>query len=314
MRLNGGMANSFGVPVGWSGGTGLDSVEAVRTEARYASELGVDTFWVSQIFGVDPIVALAAVAGDLTGVPEVGTSVVPLYGRHPLALAAQARTAQSAIPGTFTLGIGPSHAMVVEGFYGESYDRPYSHTAEYVEAINPLLAGQPTDVEGTELTAKGWLTVDADPVPLVIAAMGRRMLELAGRATAGTMLGFPVGARTIADHIAPTINQAAADAGAPPPRVIASVAVAITDQRDEVLESSRAANAMYSDLPAYRAMLEREGVESPANLVVVGSEAEVHAGVMRFVEAGATEVRLGVAGPPDIQAATRDGLPSLLAP
>ena len=313
MRLNGGMANSLGVPVGWSGGTGLNSIDAVRAEAVYARELGVDTFWVSQIFGVDPIVALAAVADDLAGVPEAGTSVVPLYGRHPLALAAQARTAQSALPSTFTLGIGPSHAMVVEGFYGESYDRPYSHTAEYVAAISPLLAGQPTDVEGTELTAKGWLTVETDPVPLVLAAMGRRMLELAGRATAGTMLGFPVGAQTIADHVAPTINQAAADAGAPPPRVIASVAVAITDRKAEVIESSAAANTMYNDLPAYRAMLDREGVESAADLVVVGSEAEVHDGVMRFVEAGATEVRLGVAGPPDIQAATRDALPSLLA-
>ena len=87
--------NPLGVPIGWAGGTDLNSIAEVRTEARYAVEAGFDSFWVSQIFGVDPIVALAAISADVKSLSEVGTSVVPLYGRHPLALAAQALTAQN---------------------------------------------------------------------------------------------------------------------------------------------------------------------------------------------------------------------------
>ena len=110
----------------------MESVPDVAREARWANAVGFDSLWVSQIFGVDPIVALSAVGSDVPDLKELGTSVVPLAGRHPLALAASARTAQSALDGRFTLGIGPSHAMVVEGFFGESYDRPFSRTREFV--------------------------------------------------------------------------------------------------------------------------------------------------------------------------------------
>lgn len=79
-------------------------------------------------------------ASDLEPLAEVGTSVVPIYGRHPFALAAMACTAQSALGGRFTPGIGPSHAMVAEGFYGESYDRPFTRTAEFVEALDRCFA------------------------------------------------------------------------------------------------------------------------------------------------------------------------------
>ncbi|MEZ5166486.1 MAG: LLM class flavin-dependent oxidoreductase [Acidimicrobiales bacterium] len=131
--------NPLGVPLGWAAGTAVSSIDELRAEARFAVDAGFDALWVSQIFGVDPVVALAALAPDLAPLAEVGTSVVPIYGRHPLVLAAMARTAQSALDGRFTLGIGPSHAMVVEGFFGESYDRPFTRTKEFVEALDPLL-------------------------------------------------------------------------------------------------------------------------------------------------------------------------------
>src|SRR4051812_6284242 len=101
------MANELGVPVGFGVGTEMRSVAEVRREAQWAAAAGFDSFWVSQIFGVDPIVALAAIAADIPTLREVGTSVVPMAGRHPLALAAQVRTAQDALDGRFTLGLGP---------------------------------------------------------------------------------------------------------------------------------------------------------------------------------------------------------------
>ncbi len=289
--------NPLEVPIGFAGGTGLNSIAEVRAEAKYAADAGFDSFWVSQITAVDPIVALTAVAADCDGLSEVGTSVVPIYGRHPLALAAQARTAQDALDGRFTLGIGPSHAVFVEGFFGESYARPFTYTKEYIEALGPLLQGEAASVNGEEVTAHGWLTVEAEPVPILLAAMGPKMLKLAGAHTAGTSLGGTVGPKTIANHIAPTINQAAADAGRPAPRIKGFPLFAVTDEPEVALAAAIEGGAGYSTLPAYRAMLDREGLESGGELGLFGSMDEVAEGFQRYIDAGATELRIGIIAP-----------------
>ncbi len=289
--------NPLGVPLGWAAGTAINSVEELRAEARFAVDAGFDALWVSQIFGVDPVVALAAVAADVEPLAEVGTSVVPIYGRHPLALAAMACTAQSALGGRFTLGIGPSHAMVVEGFYGESYDRPFTHTAEFVEALDPLLRGEPCDVEGDEVTAKGLLTVESEPVPILLAALGPRMLDLAGRRCAGTSLGPGMSPSVIAEHVVPPIRRAAAQADRPEPRIKALVTVAVTDDPEALIADERESSAVYAGLPAYRRVLDLGGLGSPADVLIAGSMDDVVAGMAEYVAAGAGELRVGVAEP-----------------
>jgi 5,10-methylenetetrahydromethanopterin reductase len=289
--------NPLGVPLGWAAGTAVNSIEELRTEARYAADAGFDALWVSQIFGVDPIVALTAVAADVERLTEVGTSVVPIYGRHPLALAAMARTAQSALSGRFTLGIGPSHAMVVEGFYGDSYARPFTHTAEFVEALDPLLRGEPCDVEGQEITAKGWLDVESEPVPILLAALGPRMLDLAGQRCAGTSLGPGMAPSVIARHVAPRIRAAAAAAERPEPRIKALVTVAVTDEPEELIAQQRESSALYAGLPAYRRVLDLAGLQSPADVLIAGPMEVVVDGMAEYVAAGATELRIGVPPP-----------------
>lgn len=289
-----------------AGGTALATVDAVRAEAIWAEQAGLDGFWVSQIFGVDPFVGLSAVASDVPSLPELGTSVVPLYGRHPLAMAALALTAQSASDGRFTLGIGPSHQVVVEALYGKRYDRPATHTEEYLQALRPLLAGEAAAVDGEEIRANGQLSIDAPNVPVLLAALGPRMLDIAGRLADGTTLG-QCGPKTIAGHIVPLINDAADRAGRPQPRIMALVGVCVTDDPDGARSHAAAGAAAYSRLPSYRRALDREGVESSAELLVAGSPDDVVDGLAAYVDAGTTDLRLGVIAPdPDTEAATRD--------
>ena len=285
--------NPLGVPLGWAAGTDINSIDELRVEARYAANAGFDALWVSQIFGVDPIVALAAVASDVEPLAEVGTSVVPIYGRHPLALAAMVRTAQSALEGRFTLGIGPSHAMVVENCYGASYQRPFTHTAEFVAVLAPLLRGKPCEVDGEEVTARGWLSIDSEPVPILLAALGPRMLDLAGRRCTGTSLGPGMSPSVIAEHIAPRICAAAERAGRPQPRIKAFVTVALTDDPDAIVAEQRESSALYAELPAYRRVLDLAGLKSPADVVIAGSMDDIVAGMAAYVAAGATELRIG---------------------
>lgn len=308
------MLTDLGVRLGYGAGTGLTSVQQVRDEAVWASTVGFESFWVSQVFGVDPIVALAAVGEATPDLKELGTSVVPIAGRHPLALAAQARTAQSALQGRFTLGVGTSHQMVVEGFFGESYERPFSRASEFLEALIPLLEGRPTDLAGEQVFARGWLTIDADPCPVLLAALGPRMLELAGRATAGTSVGS-CGPKTIATHIAPIIIDAADRAGRPPPRIVALVSVCVTDDPEGLREHGRRQSRLYDSFPSYRRTLDREGVESGADLTLAGSFDDIIQGLSAYAEAGATDLRISIGGRNDDErTGTRSALAAALAP
>jgi F420-dependent oxidoreductase-like protein len=302
----------LGVRIGYGAGTSMTSVAQVRDEAVWAEAAGFESFWVSQVFGVDPIVALAAIGSEVPGLPELGTSVVPLAGRHPLALAAQARTAQSVLAGRFTLGIGPSHEMVVENFFGESYEHPLARVREHLAALVPLLDGATADVEGTQVFAKGWLTIESEPCPVLLAALGPKMLDLAGRTTQGTSVG-QCGPRTIAEHVAPTIRAAAERAGRPEPRVVALVQVAVTDDPAGLRAHAAEQNVMYDRFPSYRRVLDREGVASGADLIVAGDIDVVVEGLAAYAAAGATDLRIAISARTDDERdATRHALELLL--
>ena len=213
----------------------------------------------------------------------------------PLGWAAgTARTAQSALGGRFTLRVGTSHAMVVEGFFGESYGRPFTHTAEYLDALGPVLTGESCDVDGDEGTANGWLTVESEPVPVLLVALGPRMLDFADQRCAGTSLGPGMSPQVIAEHVAPRIRTAAASAGRPAPRIEAFVTVAVTDDLAGLVAGQRESSGLDAGLPAYRRVLDLAGLETPADVVSAGTMGDVAAGMARYVDAGATELRVGV--------------------
>jgi F420-dependent oxidoreductase-like protein len=269
------------------------NLDDIRAAARDAAEDGLAGAWMSQIFGPDALTALAVVGKDVPYL-ELGVSVVPIYGRHPLALALQARTVQAAVDGRLTLGIGPSHQFVVEVLYGDSYARPCTRTKEYLQALLPLLAGEPADVAGQEITARGKLDIDAPAAPpVLVAGLGPKMLHLAGTEAAGTTL-WMVGPDTIAKHITPTITAAATEAGRPSPRILAGVTACVTDDPDAVRTRSATEQGLYASLPAYQHMMQAEGVEGPADLVIAGDEETVARGIQRYADAGATDVRVTI--------------------
>ena len=288
----------FGVRWGLAGGTELSTVDQVRETAAWAGRVGFDSFWVSQANAVDPVVALAAAAAECRPLSEVGTSVVPLYGRHPMPMAQMVRTAQSALGGRLTLGVGPSHAGPVASTYGLGWERPLAYTTEFLDGLLPLLAGRPVATEGTQLVTRAELNIEAPDTPVLLAALGPRMLDLAGRRAAGTTLG-QCGPTTITDHVAPRIREAAADAGRPEPRIMALIRLCVTDDVAGAYALAREIGARYAAMPSYAAALEREGVDDPGDLHLIGSANQVLEGLGRYAEAGVTDFRLEIAAPDD---------------
>jgi alkanesulfonate monooxygenase SsuD/methylene tetrahydromethanopterin reductase-like flavin-dependent oxidoreductase (luciferase family) len=133
------------------------------------------------------------------------------------------------------------------------------------------------------------------PPKVVVAALGPVMLKLAGRLTDGTAT-WMTGPNTIADHIAPTIREAAAEAGRPEPMVIAGVPVCVTDDPDVARADAENVFAIYGQLPSYRAMLDREGAGGPGDIAVVGDEETVRKGLASYAEAGVTDLNVAPFG------------------
>ncbi|MGW5381594.1 LLM class F420-dependent oxidoreductase [Nocardia sp. NPDC003963] len=269
--------------------SGADALRRLADDLRRTADEGFTSAWLSHIFGVDALTALAVAGSQVPGI-ELGTAVVPTYPRHPGALAQQARTTALAVgPDRLTLGIGLSHQVVIENMYGYGFERPARHMREYLMVLDPLLERRPVSFTGETLSGNLELGIpDEGRIPVLLAALGTQMLRLAGRRADGTVL-WMTGPATIRDHIAPTITAAATEAGRPPARIVCSLPVLVTD--DVAGARARAAEtfAMYGTLPSYRAMMDREGAAGPADLAVIGSEEQVAARIRDIFDAGATE-------------------------
>ena len=281
--------------------------------AATAGEHGFHSWWIPQIFGFDALAVLAMIGREVPGI-ALGTAVVATYPRHPVTMAQQALTAQAASGGRLTLGVGLSHRLVVENVFGLDYDRPAHHMAEYLGVLMPLLGERAVSYTGDTVSSLVRLTMptDIDTPEVVVAALGPRMLELAGRVADGTVT-WMTGPKTLADHIVPSITRAATDAGRPGPRVVACLPVCVTDDADAARARCAKVFRDYGSLPSYRAMLDMEGVQGPADVAIVGSEDVVRAAIDDLGASGVTEfVGVEIVPPGTDPARTRDLLRSLL--
>jgi F420-dependent oxidoreductase-like protein len=277
--------------------TGPDAtLDALIALAREVEARGLSTLWMAQFFGMDALVALAVAARETTRI-ELGTAVLPTFPRHPLGMAQQALTAGVAAGGRFTLGIGLSHQVVIEAMMGLDYSKPARHMREYLEVLTPLLRGEPAKHAGDRYRVNAGIGIEgAQSVPLVVAALGPVMLGLAGKFASGTITWL-TGPETLATHVIPTIRAAAEKHERPAPRVVAGLPVVVTDDAAGVREKLARTLGMYATLPSYRAMLDRESAAGPADVAVLGSEAEVGAVLDRLEEAGVTDLNASVLTP-----------------
>jgi 5,10-methylenetetrahydromethanopterin reductase len=277
----------IGIGIGEISGTPA-TVENLIAQAQRAERDGFASGWFANIFGFDAIMA-AALCGRETSRIELGTAVVPTYPRHPTAMAQQALSAQAACGGRFALGIGLSHQLVIEMMFGLSWAAPYSHMREYMAVLGPLIRTGSVSYQGTEFRVNSNLAVSgATPCPILIAALAPKMLALAGRESDGTIT-WMTGPKTLKEHTVPRINEAASAAGRPAPRVVTGLPVALTTEIAAAREAAARIFQVYGALPSYRAMLDREGVEGPADVAIVGDASAVSEQVARLREVGVTD-------------------------
>jgi 5,10-methylenetetrahydromethanopterin reductase len=283
------------------------SLSAMAEHLVEAERAGFSSYWLAQLTVPDTLTALASF-GSRTSTIEIGTAVVSTWPRHPLMLAAQALTVQETIGNRLALGIGLAHKISVESTLKIPFVRPARHMDEYLSVLLPALTERRVSFTGEiwsgEVDALGGLS-DAQPPAVLLAAMGPRMLRLAGERTDGTILWLS-GPKTVSSVIKPALEEAAAAAGRTAPRIVASVPVCVTKNRDDVRGLIGSLLSGYNDLPSYRGVMDAEGAGGPGDVSIVGDEDEVRAGLTAFADAGTTDFA-AVEFPtnPDETAATR---------
>jgi 5,10-methylenetetrahydromethanopterin reductase len=290
---------------------GPGALDTLADEIRRAADDGFASGWISNIFGLEALTALAVAGRGIPGI-ELGTAVVPTYPRHPAVLAQQALTADLALDGRLALGIGLSHQIVIENMYGYSFDKPARHMREYLSVLLPLLDGEQAGFDGETVHAHIGLSVPRlDRIPVLLAALAPQMLRLAGQRADGTVL-WMTGPATVRDYIVPSITAAAQSAGRPAPRVVCVLPVCVTD---DVAASRAAADkifAIYGQLPSYRAMLDKEGAAGPGDVAITGDEDTVAAQITELADAGVSDFVAGEYGRGPDKQRTRDLLKSLI--
>jgi probable F420-dependent oxidoreductase len=254
-------------------------------------QMGYGAIWVPEAVGKDPLVHAALLLGATTRLCAA-TGIASIYARDAMAMKQGQMTLTEAFPDRFLLGLGVSHAPMVEGMRGHTYGKPVTAMRAYLEAMEAALY----------LGA-----APSTPPQTVIGALGPRMLALAGERTQGV---HPY-------NVTPQHSAIARGIVGPGKLVATEVAVALTADPAAAREAGRAHLGIYLGLPNYVNNLRRLGFGDDDfadggsdrlvdALVAWGTPQQVAARVREYHDAGSDHVCLQVlaerGGPPPVEA------------
>ncbi len=309
------------------------SLGAAVERVRLAESLGYDSTYVTHIAGRDSLTVLAAYAARTERI-RLGTGVLPIYSRTPVATAQTAATIDELSGGRMVLGLGVSHRVTVEGWYGQRIETPVSEMREYAGAVRSMLRGE--DPSGGERwpTSFRFAGYDVRPeLPIYLAALSPNMLRLAGEIGDGVLLWL-CDPPYVRDVVIPEVTKGRERAGKPLEGfdIVPAVPSAVTSDRAGTLGRMRGDLVTYLSLPFYRSMLKRSGFAEEIagfdsgiaggdverakaamseamldSLGGFGSADDVGSAVRRYLEAGATSPGVSPVPGADLEATLEAG-------
>ena len=265
---------------------GGNKVTDVQSAIKRAEQAGIQAVWATTGGArLDSITTFAASAASTTSI-KFGTSIVPIFPRHPLVMVQQAQVVAQLAPGRFRLGVGPSHRPSMRAM-GIQMPSPLGNLREYLRILKGLLQKGEVDFQGEHYQVKDRLAEPVD-VPVMASALQRGSFELCG-AEADGAISWVCPASYLRDVALPAIKSGADQASRPAPPLIAHVPVCVHDNEGEVRSAFREQFSNYPTMPFYRRMLVSSGYPEASQaawsdamidgLVVHGDEAKVAQGV-----------------------------------
>ncbi len=285
----------------------VKSLDESIARAQAAERLGYESIWTSQLPDArDASLVLAAYAAATKRV-GLGSGVLPIYTRHPTAMAQMAATLDEMSGGRFILGIGISHKVTVESMWGMHLDSPLTAMREYLDIVRTSLREGSCSYEGKYFTARWAYSAPRRPdLPVMISALNPHMLDLAGEHADGVVL-WMCSPGYIREHVVPAVTAGRKKAGKTLEgfEIVAPVPVCLTTDRAAAQAVFRKTVERYANLPYYRKMMDKSGFaaelasgdigpEMLDEYAGIGDESQVRDAIRRYREAGAT---LPAAGP-----------------
>jgi F420-dependent oxidoreductase-like protein len=222
--------------------------------AQEADRLGYAVVWAAEAYGSDAATVLSWIAAQTERI-DVGSAVFQIPGRTPALTAMTAATLDTLSGGRFRLGLGVSGPQVSEGWHGVRFDKPLARTREYVDIVRKALRREVVRADGEFFTlplpdGPGRalrLTVHPvrDQIPLYLAAVGPKNLELAGEIADGWLAIFlsPQSAPEWLSHVAAGRTRAGRDLTGFD--VVPTVPVIFGDDLEACADPLRAYTALY---------------------------------------------------------------------
>ncbi len=269
------------------------SLQTAIDRVRLAESLGYDSTYVTHIAGRDSLTVLATYAAHTERI-RLGTGVLPIYSRTPAATAQTAATIDEASGGRMVLGVGVSHQVTVEAWYGQSIDKPVAEMREYVGAMRAMFHGEDPPKGEKWPTKFRFMGYDVRPeLPIYIAALSPNMLQLAGEIGDGVLLWL-CDPPYVRDVVIPEVTKGRERAGKTLAGfdIVPAVPAAVTADRQATLDRMRGDLVTYLSLPFYRSMLERSGFETE----IAGFDAGMAAGDVERAKAAMSEPMLDSLG------------------
>jgi alkanesulfonate monooxygenase SsuD/methylene tetrahydromethanopterin reductase-like flavin-dependent oxidoreductase (luciferase family) len=304
------------------------SLERAIERVKLAESLGYESAFTTHIAGPESLTVLTAFASRTERI-RLGTGVVPIYTRTPATMAQTAATIDELSGGRLTLGLGVSHRPVVEGWHGQTIDRPVAEMREYVGIVRAILRGEDPPAGEKWQTSFHLVGLHRPDLPIFIAALSPAMLRLAGEVADGALLWL-CNPNYIRDVVVPEVTRGRERAGKSLDgfTIGAAVPSGLTDDVAGTYDALRRELLTYFGLPFYRTMLERSGFgqdiaaydaagsdleakkaaisdEFLSILTAVGDEQAVRAGIERYAAAGVSAPNVGAIPGTDFDATLR---------
>ncbi len=280
-------------------------LDQTLTLVGLADVLGYELVLDNHILNRDGLMQLAQF-GTVTSNAKLGTGVYPAFTMTPVILGQQAASLDELVDGRLVLGIGTSHRPVIENFHGLEFpSSPLTAMREYLTILRSLFRDGSVQFEGevyrAQFSFQGF-TPRAD-IPLMIAALGPKMCQLAGELADGVMLWL-CNPDYIRDVVVPNVAEGAARAGRDPSEIeiIPAITCALTDDPGPALDALRKSLVTYMSLPFYRSMLANSGFQDDLDAFDAGMQAGDFPAALAAMSEPMLRSLAGIGSPEDVRA------------
>ena len=254
-------------------------------------EKGFESLWIANANSYDAL-NLALYLSTQTRSIDLGTAVIPVFSKHPVELAQQILTTAMISNNRLKIGLGVSHKHRVEDELGLRYATPALYMKEFLIILKDILHRGHSKFKGNIFNVD--VSIDTDTcndVDIYLAALGPKMLDLAGEYTEGTIT-WMTGYKTIKNNISPVLNSKSYNSK----NILSSIPICITDDVETVTNEAKSIFKFYNKYPNYKKMIIQEGVKDPSDLAIVGDEDYAYNALKEYSNSGVTEILAVVFG------------------